>query len=624
MTSIRWVNEYRALPKSFTLTERIDRKALEVGMKNPYVDHHTLITMNGLLKSLSPDNLADVRYVRKDYGRFYPQDDTSANIWRLVRWDIVPKEIADLDAVACSQNCMVQLCRLSGANSECYNHIEAYARDRKPYLESLKLSQEMVRAHNEARHENHTAEELGKLIMTAYCYGGGPNAWRALGLGNRSPIPQRGLAAEFKRQWKDMAARIVSDERYSEIVNYAKNKKVEDEYHDASGLSTIIFSYEALAVYNLMQSFIGGGYTVRTYEFDGFTVENPPEDMEIPADLAPIPFIWKARGTPLSATQFDYEPKQKPPAYKKKGDEPDDKDVANMVLDQFKNDIMCVNNDIYVRDNNVFSPDKADRRLGNIIARLDLPGGRNRKWQDLDRMTKYTMQAALSVRDIMTDTHSVVKETRGKLCFQNGVLDLATGQFTEDIGSTRTFIQIPGNYEPNAVDASVETRVEEIIKSIFTDEQYTYFMRVLSRAVAGHYEDKVWVILLGERNSGKGVIQELMQLLGRYCCSINAPLESDETDLPKYYGQFFSSGCDKARVAFSNEANTNGTHKKATRLNGDAIKKFVSVGDVIPARLLHKNTIDYHFTAIPFMCFNSIPDCSRSDAFKTNIMFNMP
>ena len=50
--------------------------------------------------------------------------------------------------------------------------------------------------------------------------------------------------------------------------------------------------------------------------------------------------------------------------------------------------------------------------------------------------------------------------------------------------------------------------MRSILKSIFTEEQFPVFMRVLARAITGHYEDKLWFIriLLGDRNSGlKGV-----------------------------------------------------------------------------------------------------------------------
>ena len=76
-----------------------------------------------------------------------------------------------------------------------------------------------------------------------------------------------------------------------------------------------------------------------------------------------------------------------------------------------------------------------------------------------------------------------------------------------------------------------------------------------------------------------------------------------------------AAGCDKGRIAFANETNSTTLGKKAgsSHLNGDLIKKFASGGDVISARLLHKNPSDHVFVATMFLCMNSIPDCSRPD-----------
>ena len=87
-----------------------------------------------------------------------------------------------------------------------------------------------------------------------------------------------------------------------------------------------------------------------------------------------------------------------------------------------------------------------------------------------------------------------------------------------------------------------------------------------------------------------------------------------------------AAGCDKGRIAFANETNSTALGKKAgsSQLNGDLIKKFASGGDVISARLLHKNPSDHVFVATMFLCMNSIPDCSRPDAFKNCWVFDMP
>ena len=43
--------------------------------------------------------------------------------------------------------------------------------------------------------------------------------------------------------------------------------------------------------------------------------------------------------------------------------------------------------------------------------------------------------------------------------------------------------------------------------NIFDEKELNIILRALSRALAGHFEDKKWYSLIGLRNFGKGVLQ---------------------------------------------------------------------------------------------------------------------
>ena len=65
---------------------------------------------------------------------------------------------------------------------------------------------------------------------------------------------------------------------------------------------------------------------------------------------------------------------------------------------------------------------------------------------------------------------------------------------------------------PVGVDASIIAELmERVIKPILPDEeQRSYFLHCLARALAGEIYDKKWYICVGERNTGKGVLCELV------------------------------------------------------------------------------------------------------------------
>jgi hypothetical protein len=109
------------------------------------------------------------------------------------------------------------------------------------------------------------------------------------------------------------------------------------------------------------------------------------------------------------------------------------------------------------------------------------------------------------------------KSTEGKLCFNDGVLDFVNKKFMSweeaiqaEIYSTvkinRDFKQYFDNPDQNVMD--------EITKQIFNTgygDKTNLIFHFLSRAIAGHYEDKRFASYLGNRNSGKGVEYDLLK-----------------------------------------------------------------------------------------------------------------
>ena len=375
----RWIQDYRALPKSFTLQERLDRQALENAIKNPHVHREQAESCKGLIKRLDTSDTIAISYTRREYGRYFPDSFCSTYMWRNIRWEAVPKEVTDLDAVSCFPNIVLHLCGIHGVSPNEYSHIQKYAADRSHYIDSLEITDDMLKTCNTFLADNLTKAELGKRFFNMFCFGAGKNAFkRELGL-DKSPFPVKGLSAEFRKQWNRCKTIISSHADYADIIVYLKNKK-NSKYHNGCALSVICQSFEALTVYRLMKAF-QNKFTVRSYEYDGLNIEASPEEInDALEDFCggldiPIPFKIKERGTPLSAVQFNHDLTVAPPSYKL-NDNPSDRDIADLVLSQHKNDLLCINNSIYVRDGNVFRccDSAKDPYLNHLIGRLEIPG----------------------------------------------------------------------------------------------------------------------------------------------------------------------------------------------------------------------------------------------------------
>ena len=109
------------------------------------------------------------------------------------------------------------------------------------------------------------------------------------------------------------------------------------------------------------------------------------------------------------------------------------------------------------------------------------------------------------------------KSTRGKICFNDGVLDFKLRTFSvwghvkrEDVCSTMKIDKNFKDYFEHPDHAIIKEIKESVLKPLFGDK-IDMALHFLSRALAGHHEDKRWATYLGNRNCGKGLLYEILQ-----------------------------------------------------------------------------------------------------------------
>lgn len=107
--------------------------------------------------------------------------------------------------------------------------------------------------------------------------------------------------------------------------------------------------------------------------------------------------------------------------------------------------------------------------------------------------------------------------TKAKLCFNDGVLDFKAKTFTlwsaipvATIFTTNKINRDFGQYFKNPNRQDMKDITEKIFDPAYGKNQKRAF-HFLSRAMAGHAEDKRWATYLGSRNSGKGIEYELLK-----------------------------------------------------------------------------------------------------------------
>jgi len=213
--------------------------------------------------------------------------------------------------------------------------------------------------------------------------------------------------------------------------------------------------------------------------------------------------------------------------------------------------------------------------------------------------------------DIYEKFHST---TRGKICFNDGVLDFVNRSFLtwEEIAEKKIEIYtcacIPydyGEYHKNPDFGVMEEIKTKIFDNMFGDKTQTA-LHFLGRAIAGFNVDKNWATYLGSRDCGKGVIYEaLKSAFGEYVATFELGnlLYQRQTDTNEISRKlYWLMPLEFVRLAISQETPP---PEKGLRLNCTMMKKLAGGGDTHVARRNY-DRVDTHFTIdATFMTFGN-------------------
>jgi phage/plasmid-associated DNA primase len=145
------------------------------------------------------------------------------------------------------------------------------------------------------------------------------------------------------------------------------------------------------------------------------------------------------------------------------------------------------------------------------------------------------------------------------------------------------------------------------------------FVRCSSEARA-----KQWMAAIGERNSGKGFLLQLMvAAFGSYVKSCNSEnfLYTGPTKDPAKQ-QSWMLDFEFSRLCYSNEITID--PQGEAKLDGNQIKRFSSGGDELCARKNFKVETYFRTQAHQLICCNDLCSIEPSDAKHQGITFDMP
>ena len=111
----------------------------------------------------------------------------------------------------------------------------------------------------------------------------------------------------------------------------------------------------------------------------------------------------------------------------------------------------------------------------------------------------------------------------GKLFFRDGYWDFKKAAFVASVAPDDSMTTIRLSYDfPERNDAKMKEVREKLLDTIMPDKAVCKTMLAhIARALAGHFEDKDWLVGMGERNSGKGVLVGACEnAFENYCISL--------------------------------------------------------------------------------------------------------
>jgi len=320
-----------------------------------------------------------------------------------------------------------------------------------------------------------------------------------------------------------------------------------------------------------------------------------------------------------------------------------DNEAVDHFYDQTKDTLISCDQQLFCKDGNVWVNDakKIENFLLSSIMQSNVKRGvQNPKGELVIVPYAQNTTKAINIRtgllariSAQRDTPDIYRKfhdtTRGRLCFQDGVLDMKEQKFTlwEDVDfDYYSCVQIKRDYADYFDKPDMQT-VEEIKAKIFQPlfgDQTETALHFLSRAIAGHHEDKKWATYLGNRDCGKGVLYEgLSHAFGNYVKSFELGniLYQRNTNKPlRAVDLYWLLDMQFVRLGVSQEIPPPSEGKKAS---GAFIKKMASGGDTIVARR-NFDRYDTHFNLDTtwLIMGNDVLDVEPKDTLEHCIEFS--
>jgi hypothetical protein len=540
-----------------------------------------------------------------------PKDTCRAqyNLRKIVKASLCDKFYVDLDVCNCHPIILLQVFQKSHLNCQT---LEIFVNTRDKIFSDFQI-------------QGINKDKCKELFMCVF-YGGSIGNWCFKNSFEKNNIPK--LFYDLEKEIIDGRNVLLEKDYMSKYIAKANEKKGENGFNlQGTTLSYFIQTIECKILMGMYNWLTSHNYLVGALIHDGLHLQKVADDKEYEM------IIYKLEKHISDITQFDIKLKIKPFEVPKQIDEiiiiENDEEGGIILSDMLKNSyIECDNREFYKKDNVWISDEKTIKKeIKKFIYSQNIFIQRSESLEHYSKMTKglNNIFAFVTARKDKDFINKLFESNLGKLCFENGYWDFAEKKLKQYDNNCHTCVKINKEYKPSSNELKKEV-MERIFNPIFANdtEMMNSWLNTFSRALAGHIEDKNWVVNMGERNCGKSVIVGMLECaFGGYVRTTNGEnfiFKNTIGESSKALSWLVPF--EFKRIITTNEITRDGENKY--KINGNILKKLASGGDMMEARVNHKDEINFKIQARPFIFCNDLPPIEPSDAKETSYIYNFP
>jgi len=575
----------------------------------------------------SQNGMVKVKYTQNGLGRLKTEvvdckeGETSMRqqiMCNKIKGPVCEKYYNDVDIVNCHPSIVIDLFQQQGLNSIATNKV-CNNRDR------------MLKEINEKCNNKITKDDL-KILPLSMINGGKALTWC-----REHKIDYEDLPDDYYEFEKELRTNIPIILANASCIKY-HHKAIEEKGSNYNNLQGSAFSYliqdiECKALRIMYNTFTENGVTVGALIHDGLHIDKSTYEEDDLNEL--FNEITKRFKRDLGLhMKLSIKKWKIPEGLNNVITVDNDKEGADIVKDKLKNIYISCYGREFIRINNVWTEEPKTitneiiKQIGNM--NINLKNFNAAGDEKLVCISK-TAKGCKDIKHFLEPTEDedfvdkLWNSNIGLMCFKNGVWDFKNKKLIEYNDDILTTIKINTNYEPSCSE-DIKEFYEKVIDPIFNydREMSAKWLNDVSRGLAGHIEDKNWLVCMGERDCGKGVLVNCLEnTFGDYIRSTNSEqflMKGPQGDSAKALS--FLADFEFRRLLITNEIPIDVDGK--IKINGNIIKKISSGGDKIEVRQNYKDEKQIKLQCKTIMCCNDLPPIDPNDARETAIHTRFP